>query len=75
MFFRPRAMALRANRLAFRDPDCSRLPQADYVVLVSNNPDWDQIPMAQVESCNPAVILTPVYVKDEFAVFEIDPVG
>jgi hypothetical protein len=74
IFYKPRAMRLRTDRDSFLTTDCTDLPKGDYVVTVESNGTYDQIAPDLVQSCNPAVQLTPVYVKDLFIVYEIQQV-
>jgi hypothetical protein len=71
IFYKPRALRLRTDRDSFLTTICTDLPKGDYVVTVESNGTYDQIAPELVQSCNPAVELTPVYVKDLFIVYQI----
>ncbi len=73
IFFKPRAMRLRAERNTFSTFNCQDLTDGDYVAIVKSAGASDQILPQDVGHCNPAVHLTPVYEKDDFVVYQIDP--
>jgi 4-amino-4-deoxy-L-arabinose transferase-like glycosyltransferase len=71
IFFKPRAMRLRTDRDAFFTTRCEDLPRGDYVVIEKSMRGYDQILPQDVMHCNPSVVLTPVYERDQFVVYEI----
>ena len=71
IFFKPRAMRLRTDRDAFFTTKCGDLPEGDYVVIEKSMGAYDQIRREDVTHCNPAVVLTPVYEKDQFVVYQV----
>jgi len=72
IFHKPNAMRLLTNRDTFVTTECRALPTADYVILVKSGTPH-QISPSRIGTCNPSVILTRVYGKDDFEVFQIDP--
>ncbi len=74
IFYKPRALSLRTNRDSFLTTDCADLPKADYLVIAEDNGTYDQIAPELVQDCNPGVVLTPLYMKDRFIVYEIGQV-
>jgi hypothetical protein len=62
---------LRAKRNSFMTLDCGNLSRGDYVVEVKEGGTYNQIAPEQIETCDPGVLLTRVYDKDDFVVYEI----
>lgn len=71
IFFKPRAMRLRTDRSAFFTTRCEDLPRGDYVAIEKSMGGYDQILPQDVMHCNPDVVLTPVFEKDQFVVYQI----
>lgn len=71
IFFKPRAMRLRTGRDSFFTTQCEDLPKGDYVAIEKSMGGYDQILPQEVRRCNPSVVLTPAYEKDQFVVYQV----
>ena len=71
IFCKPRAMRLRTDREAFFTTRCEDLPKGKYVAIVKSIGTYVQISPQLVRHCNPAVVLTAAYEKDDFVVYQI----
>ncbi|RJP48952.1 MAG: hypothetical protein C4583_13615 [Anaerolineaceae bacterium] len=72
-FYKPRALRLFTDRNSLLVDDCGALPKANYVVLRKSRGAVDQISPDDIETCNPSVLATRVFLNDKFLIYEITP--
>lgn len=72
-FYKPRALRLFTDRDSLLIDACDALTLADYVVLRKSRGGVDQISPDDVETCNPSVLVTRVFLNDKFLVYQISP--
>ncbi len=72
-FYKPRALRLFTDRNSLLIDDCGALPFAKYVVLRKSRGAVDQISPDDIETCNPSVLVTRVFMNGKFAVYQVVP--
>ena len=72
-FYKPRALRLFTDRSTLLIDQCDALPLAKYVVLRKSRGGVDQISPDDIETCNPSVLVTRVFLNDKFLIYEISP--
>ncbi|MBC6940060.1 MAG: hypothetical protein DWB59_08540 [Anaerolineae bacterium] len=70
-FYKPRALRLFTNRYTLLIDKCDALPLAKYVVLRKSRGGVDQVSPDDIESCNPSIAATRVFVNEKFAIYRI----
>lgn len=70
-FYKPRALRLFTDRYTLLIDKCDALPLAKYVVLRKSRGGVDQVSPDDIESCNPSIAATRVFVNEKFAIYRI----
>jgi hypothetical protein len=70
-FYKPRALRLFTDRYTLLIDRCDALPLAKYVVLRKSRGGVDQVSPDDIESCNPSIAATRVFVNEKFAIYRI----
>ena len=73
IFFKPRLMKLRTDRYTSLIEDCSRIDEADYIIVHEKQERNGQIHPDEIKTCNSQVELQVIFKNQRFTIYQISP--